>query len=116
MANPTSLGADANTVLGGNFAASAVQSSVILHPDREYSFRHNGVDILGADSTETIFLGLDDATITPDDSAEDNKVPLADGVAVTIGPGVRLLYFETASGSPCFSAVVGPRLMMGFEP
>jgi len=116
MANPTSLGADTDTVLGGNFAASATQSSVTLHPDREYSFRHNGVDVNGDDSVETIFLGLDDADISPDDSAEDHKVPLADGVAVTVGPGVRLLYFETASGSPCFSAVVGPRLMMGFEP
>lgn len=107
MSNPTSVGvSDGNPAV---LEATTTLQAVTLDPQREYTVGHDGEDTAGSSSTGSVYLAVD-AAVDNDASEGANKAKLINGRSLVIGPGVGVLKFRTASGSPTFTINPGPRL------
>lgn len=99
MANPSSV-SEKPAIL----EATTTQDTVALDPWRRYSLSHNQVNTAGAGATQTIYLATAaDVTASADSGAD--KAALIDIRTLVIGPGVSVLRFKTAAGSPTFTIV-----------
>lgn len=89
--------------------ASSTEGTLTLDRDREYLVRHNGQNASGS-ATEPIFFAYDEA-VTASWAEDNNKIGLNAGETTAVGPGCSTLHYKTASGTPTFTIVPGPKLL-----
>jgi hypothetical protein len=80
---------------------STTEVTVTLDERFAYQIRHTGVDASGTDdanSALTAYLSYASG-VTVSLEEEDDKYPLMDGQSVEIGPGIKTLYIDAASGA-----------------
>lgn len=94
-------------------AASTSEGELTLDRDREYLIKHNGLDTSLGAATDPIFFAVDE-DVTASGAEDDNKLILAAGEQMPIGPGVSVLHYLMAANSATFSIVPGPRLLGEF--
>lgn len=81
---------------------AATEITLELSPRFAYKFTHLGVDSAGNDDAQSAlsaWLSMTSATITADNTVEDDKLWIADGGNVTIGPGVGTVYVVSTTGA-----------------
>lgn len=74
-----------------------------------YKFTHLGVDSAGNDDAQSAlsaWLSTSSATITADNTVEDNKMWIADGGNATIGPGITKVYVVSTTGADAAIQIV----------
>lgn len=99
MANVTVWDSNTRTALTGTSTAVATMT---LLPEYEYELTHTGLAIDGSTATtDTIMLAVGSATAAA--SVGENKLFLANGVPVRIGPGVSTLKYDAVAGVPVFN-------------
>ena len=87
----------------------ATEITLDLVPRFAYKFIHTGVDSAGnndANSAKSAWLSTLSATITADNTVEDEKLFIADGGNETIGPGIDKLYVVSTAGADAAIKIV----------
>jgi hypothetical protein len=87
----------------------ATEITLELNPRYAYKFIHLGVDSGGNDDAQSAlsaWLSTVSATITADNTVEDEKLWIADGANETIGPGINKLYVVSTSGADAAIQIV----------
>ena len=80
-----------------------------LNPRYSYKLTHLGVDTGGNDDAQSAlsaWLSTASATITADNTVEDEKLWIADGGNETIGPGIDKLYVVSTAGADAAIQIV----------
>ena len=94
----------------GLFSLTAATEIMLqLNPRFAYKLTHLGVDSGGdvdAQSALSAWLSTVSATITADNTVEDEKLWIADGGNVTIGPGINTLYVVSEAGADAAIQIV----------
>jgi hypothetical protein len=88
---------------------AATEITLDLVPRFAYKFIHTGVDSAGnndANSAKSAWLSTLSATITADNTVEDEKLFIADGGNETIGPGIDKLYVVSTAGADAAIKIV----------
>lgn len=88
---------------------AATEIPLELNPRYSYKFIHLGVDSAGNDDAQSAlsaWLSTVSATITADNTVEDEKLWIADGGNVTIGPGIEKLYVVSTAGADAAIQIV----------
>ena len=88
---------------------AATEITLQLNPRFAYKFTHLGVDSAGNDDAQSAlsaWLSTLSATITADNTVEDEKLWIADGGNVTIGPGIGTLYVVSTTGADAAIQIV----------
>lgn len=81
---------------------AATEITLELNPRYSYKLIHLGVDSGGNDDAQSAlsaWLSTASGTITADNTVEDEKLWIADGGNVTIGPGIEKLYVVSTAGA-----------------
>jgi hypothetical protein len=87
----------------------ATEITLELNPRYSYKFTHTGADSGGVDdanSQKSAWLSTTSATITADNTVEDDKVWIANDGNVTIGPGISKLYVVSTTGADAAIQIV----------
>ena len=94
----------------GLFSLTAdTEITLELNPRYSYLFTHTGKDSAGNDDAQSAlsaWLSTVSATITADNTVEDNKLWIADAGNVTIGPGISKLYVVSTTGADAAIQIV----------
>ena len=80
-----------------------------LLPKYSYKLTHTGKDSAGnddANSAKSVWLSTTSATITADNTVEDEKLWIADGGNDTIGPGISTLYVVSTADADAAIQIV----------
>lgn len=80
----------------------ATEITLELQPMYSYTFNHTGKDSAGNDDAQSAlsaWFSTLSATITADNTVEDEKAWVADGSTITIGPGIEKLYVVSTAGA-----------------
>ena len=103
MSNPTSVGlTDHKPAV---LLASTAEASVTLSNHKRYRLFHDGEDGTGTACTVAIYLRCDADTVVATAAEGANKAKLLATRNLTIGPGVKTLYFKMASVDCTFTIV-----------
>lgn len=89
-------------VFGMIALAGATEVSLALDVRYAYKIFHTGKDagaVDDANSALSAWLSTLSATITADNSVEDEKLEMFDGTNETIGPGISTLYIVSTTGA-----------------
>ena len=81
---------------------AATEIPLELNPRYSYKLIHTGKDSAGNDDVQSalsVWLSTLSATITADNTVEDEKMWIADGANETIGPGISKLYVVSTAGA-----------------
>lgn len=87
----------------------ATEITLELNPRYAYKFTHTGKDSAGnddANSAKSAWLSTSSATITADNTVEDEKLWVADGGNETIGPGISTLYVVSTADADAAIQIV----------
>lgn len=87
----------------------ATEITLELNPRYSYKFTHTGKDSAGNDDAQSAlsaWLSTKSATITADNTVEDEKMWIADGGNATIGPGISKLYVVSTTGADAAIQIV----------
>lgn len=94
----------------GLFSLTA-DTEILLELDPRFSYKltHLGVDSASnndAQSALSAWLSTTSATITADNTVEDDKLWIADAGTETIGPGISKLYVVSTAGADAAIQIV----------
>lgn len=93
----------------GLIEATTTQGEIEISSAHFHELIHHSVDAAGSAATTPIYFAFgavgETLTVVASDAAGSNKLRLASGGRITIKPGVSLIGFKTASGTPMFSIV-----------
>ena len=87
----------------------ATEITLALNPRYAYKLTHVGADSGGVDdanSQKSAWLSTSSATITADNTVEDEKLWIANDGNVTIGPGIDTLYVVSTAGADAAIQIV----------
>jgi hypothetical protein len=87
----------------------ATEITLELLPMYSYKFTHTGKDSAGnddANSALSVWMSTTSATITADNTVEDDKMWIADAGNETIGPGISKLYVVSTAGADAAIQIV----------
>lgn len=87
----------------------ATEITLELNPRFSYKLTHVGADSAGnddANSQKSAWLSTVSATITADNTVEDEKLWIANDGNVTIGPGISKLYVVSTTGADAAIQIV----------
>jgi len=87
----------------------ATEITLELLPMYSYKLTHTGKDSAGNDdasSAISAWLSTTSATITADNTVEDDKMWIADAGNETIGPGISKLYVVSTAGADAAIQIV----------
>ena len=94
----------------GLFSLTATtEIELALDPRYSYEFTHLGKDSGGDDNAQSAlsaWLSTTSATITADNTVEDEKLWIADAGNETIGPGISTLYVVSTDGADAAIQIV----------
>ncbi len=101
MANPTAWNINTRAAL---VEASTTVATLTLLPEFEYELTHLGANAAGTGLTDEIMLSVGNGTIaTPAETTGVDKLILAPGVQLRIGPGVSVLKYDATANDPAFN-------------
>ena len=87
----------------------ATEITLELLPRYAYKFTHLGKDSAGNDDAQSAlsaWFSTSSATITANNTVEDEKLWIADGGNETIGPGISKLYVVSTTGADAAIQIV----------
>ena len=87
----------------------ATQITLELNPMYAYTFTHTGDDSAGnddANSAKSAWFSTLSATITANNTVEDNKAWVADEGSLTLGPGIEKLYVVSTADADAAIKIV----------
>lgn len=88
---------------------STTAQSVTLDPDCEYLLIHTGIGASLAADENPIFISVA-ATVTVTDAEGADKLILANGMTLPIGPNVSNINIDVAAGAPRLCIIKSPRV------